>query len=109
MTFLICGKNYCHGSTLEHGRGREKLALTHHKQILRTGLKLHRHRDDKATSSSDTPERDKKKKKKNSGKGLLGDHLPFSVTELKKAPSYLLSGINGEHEANTRPQSTAIK
>ena len=42
------------------------------------------------------------------GKGLLGDHLLFSVAELMKSPSNLLSGINGKHEANARQQSTAI-
>ena len=55
--------------------------------------------------SSGIPECDKKKIH---GKSLLGNHLLFSVTELKKSPSYLISGINGEHEANTWQRTTAI-
>ena len=46
--------------------------------------------------------------KKDPWKRFAGDHLLFSVTELKKSPSYFLSGINGEHEANAWQRLTAI-
>ena len=38
----------------------------------------------------------------------MSDHLLISVTEHKKSPFHLFSGMNGEHEANVQQRSTAI-